>query len=569
MALVDNTSIRRGGMAAIATAVVVTALVVASSVPPWAAAQPTASTVKAPAASGAAASARGHLMASRNGSSDVGIRAHGFVRDASGTFATIDVLGATSFTIVFGINNNGETAGGYVDAKGTLHGFLRRDGAVSTIDVPGAKGTFASRVNDVGQIVGAYSDEPNVPALKAPHGFLLDNGAFTKIDVPGASETRPLGINNPGQVVGEYVDDAGTSHGFLLDNGVFTTIDAPGGTSTWATDIDDSGRIVGISFGAANTVGGAVRGFVRDAQGVFTAIDAPTVPPPPGRPEGPQTQPFGLNNRGQITGVFVDAEGVHAFLLDNGVFTTIDAPDASGSTLVLDLNDKGQLVGAYDIEGHGYLQDRGGNFTTIDHPDGVEETVLTGINNRGQIVGGYLDTTGTLRGFLRDQQGFTTIDVPGALGLAASKINDHGQIVGAYSTLTNRNHAFPVHGYLLDKGVVTRIDVPGAPHTNPIDIDNHGQIVGEYQDAAGIPHGFLRDTNGSITNIDAPGATQGTLPLGINNQGEIVGSYFDDVRRRGFLLSNGTFTTTTAPGAFLETLPFDIDDRGQIVGFYF
>jgi probable HAF family extracellular repeat protein len=181
--------------------------------------------------------------------------------------------------------------------------------------------------------VGAYSNDPNTPALELPHGFLLDNGAFTKIDVPGAAETRPFGINNAGQIVGEYVDTARRSHGFLFANGVYTTIDAPGGTSTWVTDIDDSGRMVGISFGGANATAGPVRGFLRDAQGAFTPIDAPAAPPPPGRPELLTTRPFGLNNRGQVTGVFTDSEGIHSFLMDNGQFTTIAVPDAVGSTL--------------------------------------------------------------------------------------------------------------------------------------------------------------------------------------------------------------------------------------------
>ena len=43
--------------------------------------------------------------------------------------------------------------------------------------------------------------------------------------------------------------------------------------------------------------------------------------------------------------------------------------------------------------------------------------------------------------FYCDNGDFITIDVPGALSSAANEINDRGQIVGAYSTLTNRNHA--------------------------------------------------------------------------------------------------------------------------------
>jgi probable HAF family extracellular repeat protein len=279
---------------------------------------------------------------------DVGLRGHGFVRDSGNHFATFDIPGARSFTIGFGVNSSGDIAGGYADQRGRLHGFVRRHERITRIDFPGAKGTLVTKVNDVGQIVGTYGNEPNVPALELPHGFLLDNGVFTKIEVPGAVETRPFGINNAGQIVGEYVDEARKSHGFRFADGVFTTLDAPGGTSTWAMDIDDSGRIVGISFGGTSTTASA-RGFLRDTQGVFTPIEAPAAPPPPGRPELPTTWALGLNNLGQVTGIFVDSEGIHSFMLDDGVFTTIEAPAAVGSTLAIDINDDGRIAGAYDI----------------------------------------------------------------------------------------------------------------------------------------------------------------------------------------------------------------------------
>jgi uncharacterized membrane protein len=476
----------------------------------------------------------------RKGGSDVGIKGRGFIGD-NNVFTTIDAPAAGSYTIVFGVDNRGRSLGGYVDERGKLHGFLKDKKAFTALDFPGAKGTFAFRANDAGQIVGGYSEEPNIPALELPHGFLLDNGVFTKIDVPGAVETRPFGINNAGQIVGEYVDEARRSHGFLLHNGTYATIDAPGGTSTWATDIDDSGRIVGISFGVINATS-SVRGFLRDTKGAFTPIDAPAAPPPTGRPELPTTRPFGINNLGQVTGLFTDADGVHSFLLDEGVFTTIDVPDAVGSTLAFDINDHGRIAGAYDIEGHGVLRDQRGNFVTLDHPDSVEETILTGINRRSQIVGGYLDADGTLHSFLFDKGGFTTLEIPAALGSGASKINDRGQIIGAYSTLTNRNHAFPVRGYLWERGEVTNIDFPGASHTNPSDINNVGQIVGPYLDPAGIFQSFLREADGTFTTIQVPGAVSAIVG-GINDRGQMTGKFLDaNGSVHAFLLDEGVVT---------------------------
>jgi uncharacterized membrane protein len=244
MALIDSTRGRRCWMAAIAAVTVFTALAVTGSLPAGAAGQPTASTVEAPAAARAAAAARGHLMASRKGSSDVGIRGHGFVA-SNGVFTTIDAPGAGLYTVAFGIDDRGRTVGGCVDDRGKLHGFLKDKQAFTVIDFPGAAATFVSRINAQGQIVGAYSDDRNTPALDLPHGFLLDKGAFTKVDFPGAVRTQPFGINARGQIVGVSSDGVRT-RGFLLSGGTFTTITAPGTLlESIPFTIDDRGRIVG------------------------------------------------------------------------------------------------------------------------------------------------------------------------------------------------------------------------------------------------------------------------------------------------------------------------------------
>ena len=101
MALSCRTSVRRRRLAAIATAVVCTALALADAVPARAAAQPTAPAVEAPTASGPAASADGKMTASRKGKRDFGIRGHGFVQDNE-VFTPIDAPDAGAFTVAYG-----------------------------------------------------------------------------------------------------------------------------------------------------------------------------------------------------------------------------------------------------------------------------------------------------------------------------------------------------------------------------------------------------------------------------------------------------------------------------------
>jgi probable HAF family extracellular repeat protein len=79
------------------------------------------------------------------------------------------------------------------------------------VPVPGAVETSVFGINDVGAIVGGYTDSSDVD-----HGFLWQGGSFTPIDVPGAVHTVAFGVNDAGAVVGGYTDSSGTVHSFII-----------------------------------------------------------------------------------------------------------------------------------------------------------------------------------------------------------------------------------------------------------------------------------------------------------------------------------------------------------------
>jgi uncharacterized membrane protein len=60
------------------------------------------------------------------------------------------------------------------------------------------------------------------------------------------------------------------------------------------------------------------------------------------------TEPRGINSAGQIVGSYIGTGGFHGFLLDKGIFTTIDV-DLSDAmqTLAGGINAAGQIVGLY------------------------------------------------------------------------------------------------------------------------------------------------------------------------------------------------------------------------------
>ena len=89
---------------------------------------------------------------------------------------------------------------------------------------------------------------------------------------------------------------------------------------------------------------------------------------------------------------------IHAFLLSDGEFTSVDFPGAT-RTGANGINARGDIVGRYIADGvsHAFLLS-GGQFSTIDFPSATF-TSADAMNQRGDILGRYtLD--GVNRGYL-------------------------------------------------------------------------------------------------------------------------------------------------------------------------
>jgi probable HAF family extracellular repeat protein len=238
-----------------------------------------------------------------------------------------------------GINDHGEVTGEYIRDDGESGFVRRRNGRISTFDVPGARGTKASKINDHGQIVGRYSeDTPLVDDSRRVRGYVRWHGRTTRIDFPGASHTLPTGINDRGDVVGYYVDDRNRTHGFVWRNRRFTTLRLVGARSPTPVDINDRGQIVGLYLDRS----GASHGFVL-TENRYTTISAPGAW---------ATVPTGIDDRGAVVGYTADdveLAAAHGFRRQAGRggrvrYTAIDVPDAPRS-LPLGTNDRGDIVG--------------------------------------------------------------------------------------------------------------------------------------------------------------------------------------------------------------------------------
>ena len=199
------------------------------------------------------------------------------------------------------------------------------------------------------------------------------------------------------------------------------------------------------------------------------------------------------------------------------------------------------------------------------------------MNSGREITGYYFDVSG-IHGFVRNTDNtFTTFDAPG-MGFISTypvSISQGGEITG-YSTDANG-----VHGFVRDK--YTSITIFNGPYstvpggiTIPLGINSGGEITGYYTNADYVPRGFLRDSDGTITAWEVPGAGQsgqpaGTTPFSINPGGKITGYYADArYRQHGFVRNkDGTITAFDPPGVIsFATFPTSINPSGALTGYY-
>ena len=354
------------------------------------------------------------------------------------TIASFDAPGAGTATlqgtIGASINAAGDIAGVYLTTPNVAHGFIRvaSTGTITEFDAPGAgtalnQGTFAVSIDAADDVAGMYADSNN-----AYHGFVRAGatGTITQFDVTGAPTTikhrgtTPLSINAAGDITGLYVDANAVRHGFVrtVANGSasFTTfnVSSAGTSATQGTipmNIDASGNITGFYIDA----NGVFHGFLRAASGTITApIDAPgaaAVAAGHGFTFA-GSLPIGLDASGDIAGIFSDANSVfHGFVRDAGGTTS-----------------------TFDVTGAG---------TTGLFPG----TTPTSVNGAGDIAGVYEDANGVSHGFVRAASDGTItapIDAPGAgttgmiAGTVPFSINAADDLTGSYADSNGTFHGF-------------------------------------------------------------------------------------------------------------------------------
>jgi probable HAF family extracellular repeat protein len=287
----------------------------------------------------------------------------------------------------YAINNQSQVVGRYFpNGSSNPHAFLwtANDG-LKDLGTLGGYPTGASRINDIGQVVGYSIDSSGIA-----YGFLwTTNNGMQKLGLlPGFGSGIANGINNKGQIAGCSTDSQGLSHAILWDsnNNITDLGTLSGSCLEWACGINDSGKVVGsVSFNLSQYDN---KPFMWTSDAGITALSTLG---------GNEGDAYAINNNGQVVGRSLTSQGHdHAVLWDAA--SNVQDLDNLGDTFsqALEINNFGQVVGASQLNEYvsyraflwtadSGMQDL--NSLTVNVPAGVTLTTAYSINDLGQIVG--------------------------------------------------------------------------------------------------------------------------------------------------------------------------------------
>jgi probable HAF family extracellular repeat protein len=160
-----------------------------------------------------------------------------------------------SLTRPWGINNAGQVVGQSQPLVGNTRAFLwDQVNGIQDLGVPtGGHGSYASGMNDRGQITGYWAEDHGPSGPSYDRAFLWENGVWTQLGTLGGSHSHGLAVNSLGHVVGySFCSEGPTSyaHAFLYDGTVMTDLGTLAGTDSASYGINDTGQIVGFSEAA-------------------------------------------------------------------------------------------------------------------------------------------------------------------------------------------------------------------------------------------------------------------------------------------------------------------------------
>jgi len=233
---------------------------------------------------------------------------------------------------------------GNTPAYSRMEGFVYNDGVYTSLTVPGADDTYATGINNAGQVVGYFE------TYRGAEGFLYSGGVYT---ILSEFDSSTLAINNLGQVLGESA---------IYENGIYTPLNLRVlGDFVIPTGINDNQQIVGTTLSVFPSAG------VIYSNMTYTILNE----------ENAQS----INDIGQVVGMGRgEGFGGTGYLYSNSTYSSLDF-------LPYGINDYSQIVG-WNLQGQGVIYSDGSDTTFTIIPNTY--TLAYGINDQGEVVGAYL-----------------------------------------------------------------------------------------------------------------------------------------------------------------------------------
>ena len=303
-------------------------------------------------------------------------------------------------------------------------------------------------------------------------------------------------------------------HGILAATNTVTftgAFSSPDGASINYASINDNGDVI---FSTVNN-----NAYRRSASGTVTQLSFPGAT---------GTSARGINNSGEVAGMYYSSNGGHPFLCyATGAYIdlsteSIPFDNRQSSLLTVDgINNAGTVTGSADgvgiVETLNFIRDSSGNLTSFNYSSA---SYTSGINDLGQIIGLYTvsfspEAVYVLKGFMRSADGSIR--------------------------LLNELDALPLppcSGYVC-------VQMPYSL----LGINNAGDILA----GATIhpPAGFccwyyLLHPDSTLDGLllPLPAGDASAVLLGFNNKGQVVGAGGTAANNQGFI---GTYQTSSAP----------------------
>jgi probable HAF family extracellular repeat protein len=297
-----------------------------------------------------------------------------------------------------------------------IRAVLWRSGEIQDLGTLGGTASFAGGLNDSGQVIGMALN--NVPdqysviglgsgfTLTQTRGFVWQNGRMQDLGTLGGPDTWASFINDAGQIAGaSYTSDqvdpltgippVGV---FVWQNGRMKDIGNLGGDNGLmgpytlvqiVQGLNNRGEVTGSMEIAGNQF---VRGFIWDGEKLREL----------GTLGGDSSYAAGINDAGEIAGVSLLSgdQTNDAFLWRNGIMTDLGTLGGDPCSAALAIDSLGQVLGASESAAGGcnlwttaFLWENGGPSvdlnTLVSNPmPGVHLFVALWANKRGEIVAG-------------------------------------------------------------------------------------------------------------------------------------------------------------------------------------